>query len=417
MAAFGLPDSIPKWQAAVAREGLTGISIHGRTLDSASKFQLPEFLLLRIIYAKYSAKQLNAVKFGLEEWVKLAETKLNNFDDWTEYLHSFGDDLPKGRFFLARLFQGDTMTVKSEEVDDEVRFSPIVTRSKKSTTPNIPADSPLKSRSKETEPSLLPIGDLSLESRESSPEESISPSPRTPRWAEPPEACPSTACLDENTVNTALGNLLRAITYPFRDNVDFSLHRVPLKAVFSNPEHSTELWGTRILIEVKAPFRANKESQIRMQESAQMVAWLKQYPNTPSSGLRYRRIHIAQDKHEIFLIFAEFDPEYVEYLDGKTDPHSGDKKSFMTLHEVGPFSTTKRSDMNELGKIILALFLRAQDDRKEEQGRSGQQGQAKPQKAKKAGKGETDGYVAYYYYQETVTAPITTTRDPIGLVP
>lgn len=81
-----------------------------------------------------------------------------------------------------------------------------------------------------------------------------------------------------------------------------------------------------------------------------------------------RRFHVSQDRHEIWLIFAEYDEEYIKYIqDGSYNPDS--PLSFLKMHEFGPFDTLKRDDMAELGPILLALTLRADQDRREEEGK------------------------------------------------
>lgn len=78
------------------------------------------------------------------------------------------------------------------------------------------------------------------------------------------------------------------------------------------------------------------------------------------------RFHISQDRHQIWLSFAEYDDEYIRYIEhGSQDP--GCPRSFLTIHEFGPFNTLKESHMTESAVLLLALTLRADHDRKEEQ--------------------------------------------------
>ncbi|PYI26442.1 hypothetical protein BP00DRAFT_381902 [Aspergillus indologenus CBS 114.80] len=92
-----------------------------------------------------------------------------------------------------------------------------------------------------------------------------------------------------------------------------------------------------------------------MQESAQVVAWLMD--NTSETRERLG-IHISQDRHEIFLIFAQFDSDYIAYLENKLSDESA--LSFLTMHQYGPWNTESRSHMEELGPILLAITLYAQ---------------------------------------------------------
>lgn len=60
---------------------------------------------------------------------------------------------------------------------------------------------------------------------------------------------------------------------------------------------------------------------------------------------------ISQDRHEIFLVIAKYDKDYVKYLNtGKY--HDG---LFMTMHEFGPFKPEEEEHMRKLGAYLLAF--------------------------------------------------------------
>lgn len=88
---------------------------------------------------------------------------------------------------------------------------------------------------------------------------------------------------DEQTVNTALVVFLNALTIHFALSLDWTLHRKSFNAVFENAVFQArtdgylgDSYGTpSILIEVKPIGRSAKLELIQMQESAQMVAWIK----------------------------------------------------------------------------------------------------------------------------------------------
>ena len=78
-----------------------------------------------------------------------------------------------------------------------------------------------------------------------------------------------------------------------------------------------------------------------------------------------RRLLVSQDHNEIYLIFAEYDEVYVQYV---TDPNSPDpdilprpksKKppGFLRMYEFGPFETVNKTDMQAFARIILAYAL------------------------------------------------------------
>lgn len=72
-----------------------------------------------------------------------------------------------------------------------------------------------------------------------------------------------------------------------------------------------------------------------------------------------RRLHVSQDRHEIYIIFAEYRENYIKYLHDELGPT--DDPGFMTMHQIGPWNTENRTDMESVGKILLAIALRAED--------------------------------------------------------
>lgn len=88
---------------------------------------------------------------------------------------------------------------------------------------------------------------------------------------------------DEQIVNTALVVFPNALTIHFSLSLDWTLHRKSFNAVFEDAEfqartdgYLSDSYGTpSVLLEVK-PFRRTKKLDlIQIQESAQMVAWIK----------------------------------------------------------------------------------------------------------------------------------------------
>lgn len=70
-----------------------------------------------------------------------------------------------------------------------------------------------------------------------------------------------------------------------------------------------------------------------------------------------RRLLVSQDSVEIYLAVAEFDSTYRNYLyhenqDGSTE------RSFMTMYQYGPWKTSSKEHMEQLGKLLLAFTLR-----------------------------------------------------------
>lgn len=62
---------------------------------------------------------------------------------------------------------------------------------------------------------------------------------------------------------------------------------------------------------------------------------------------------ICQDRHEIYVIIATYGWEYLKYIKDGTEPDDG--RSFLTMHEFGPFLPTYKGNMERLGSVVVAL--------------------------------------------------------------
>jgi hypothetical protein len=72
------------------------------------------------------------------------------------------------------------------------------------------------------------------------------------------------------------------------------------------------------------------------------------------------RLHVSQDRHQIFITFAEYDGSYIQYLNNTLRPNS--PRPFLKMYEFGPWNTMNRGDMENVGSILLAIALRAYSD-------------------------------------------------------
>lgn len=71
---------------------------------------------------------------------------------------------------------------------------------------------------------------------------------------------------------------------------------------------------------------------------------------------------MSQDREEVFLTFATFDKDYVEYVSGNLNAEVGSSREskpgpFLRMNEFGPFITTNKSHMKCLGYYVLAFTL------------------------------------------------------------
>lgn len=72
------------------------------------------------------------------------------------------------------------------------------------------------------------------------------------------------------------------------------------------------------------------------------------------------RIHLSQDRDEIFITVAEYDSDYIAYLTKKSADQS--PPSLLTMHQLGPWNVRSQSDMSQLGPILLAITLYADQE-------------------------------------------------------
>ena len=73
-----------------------------------------------------------------------------------------------------------------------------------------------------------------------------------------------------------------------------------------------------------------------------------------TDGIQFSRLLVAQDRQEIWLVFAEYSAEYASYLHNPSVYTEG--AAFLTMQEVGPFAITRRNDMKKVSEIMLAFF-------------------------------------------------------------
>ncbi|KAF2965604.1 hypothetical protein GQX73_g7965 [Xylaria multiplex] len=181
------------------------------------------------------------------------------------------------------------------------------------------------------------------------------------------------AIQDEQIVNTALIEYLNALAIHCTElEANWTLHRLPLIA---RDHTGTKTYEARVdgylksrqdeqplaIMEVKPFTRKTKKAAIRMQESAQMASWINQYRPLNMSQLRatgekIRRLLISQDRHLIYLNFADFDASYVDYICDKQGININEV-SFLRMNEYGPFDVGNQSAMSMLGELVLGYAL------------------------------------------------------------
>ncbi|CAI7564972.1 unnamed protein product [Penicillium glandicola] len=366
-----LPRTAKEWHSKMASRNMEKKTIHGTDIASASKIDLDQFLLLRVLWKPYENPAEIHKTLDIQSAKVRAAEMLRGYKSWSTYCNSFErkGGLPEGTFAIARHYQLEVVKTK-DYADPRIFHTPIANRTRnKQAAKGDHLVTPTKTK-----------GDLSaLSIKSESSDDSLDyEDPETPfqRTSPMPQELanilyPPTK--DEQIVNTALIVFLNALTIHFSLSLDWTLHRKSFTAAFKGTEFQARTDGylgdsygsPSVLVEVKPVTRDKKLDLIQMQESAQMVAWIK-CDDEKAQKHRKTRIHVSQDRHQVFVTVAKYDEEYLEYLNNPNQSSDNDdeKLSFLTMHQFGPWNTLDRSHIRDLGPILLAISLQADADSK-----------------------------------------------------
>lgn len=281
-----IPRSAEEWQLQADLLGLGNRTIHDTQLKSASRAEIDQFLLLRVLWNTHSAPEFLKY-FDLAQWLPDAKASLENLSSWGKYCSSFTTQIPEGSFALARHYQLQaSRTVQDDFGGGGVLFTPKVhnTRSRQQ-APQIPVPQPDFTKTPPSKPdSEFETPNFDNASDSISPMSSpLLPSALSP-WSPitPDEEFMYPPTKDEQIVNTALLAFLDSLALHFNLSVSWSLHRMALTAEFTDVKFQARTDGyladrsgdIKAIIEVKPVLRQRKEAQIRIQESHQIVASL-----------------------------------------------------------------------------------------------------------------------------------------------
>lgn len=287
-----------QWKKLAEKEKVTNLSIHNEQVPSGSKFELRHYLLLRVLWKRLNPRtrkkgsRFHPEEFGLDTWIEYAKDKLKDYHWWNVYCESLERGEPaEGNFFVPGLFQKEAAAVDDDDTgNDIVFFIPENTRAKKerrrlnkakkSAMTSTPNNSPVQLPPYENHGEQDDMEEYVSESSSFKPSSSFSESSSGSQeiWN---QMYPRSE--GEGTVNAALVSFLKAITAHFNLSSDWTMHQKPLKAKFANTQYEARSDGylkgiyendVRGLIEAKPFFRGRDLLDIRIQESAQNVAWL-----------------------------------------------------------------------------------------------------------------------------------------------
>lgn len=290
-----LPKNISEWQEQAAKMGLTGQTIHGAKPGSASKFEYDDFLLLQVIWVEHKIEYLNKLLPGMTEHIEKANQMLKRYKSWGAYCRGFdGGNINEGTFAVARHYQLEVCNT-DDSAEPDALVTPIARRTRGQLHEDMAAmniGTPTRSSGVADSMEAQELG-LVMDDDDSLLD--YTPSPFRPMTPVPKEMAsvlypPS---LDEQIVNCALVIFLNALTIHLDINSTWTLHRKAFKAVFDGASFEARVDGylkhcgnPRVIIEVKPASRSSKEFSIQVQESAQVVAWIKSDANKGHHGKR-----------------------------------------------------------------------------------------------------------------------------------
>ncbi|KAH7306016.1 hypothetical protein B0I35DRAFT_443701 [Stachybotrys elegans] len=378
MGDYELPRSPADWTIAATELALKNQTIHTATLDmdSGSEIKLSQYLLLRVLWdePKVASLLIDECKVNggpvHKQMLNKAQLLLDQIASWKTYLEDSTSG-SEGTFALVRYYQNLSMKPPKDKPDNsgvlnKVAFSP--------TSPAVARAQPPSSQPTTPPAQTSGVDDLPRELQGlflGSPWSNVSTS--YPIGGK--KAINYTAIEDEQIVNTALLLFLNALTLHFPNEVkgEWTLRRHPLRMKSnSNPKVyearvdgflrlNNEEREPAAIVEVKPFLRERTDAisrDIRMQEAAQMAAWVSEFPPVMAStkanaNNTHRRLLVSQDHEEIYLNVATFDNQYVSYVQG----HITTTTSFLRIQQYGPFNVGKTKDMKYLGRLLLAVTL------------------------------------------------------------
>ncbi|OJD21249.1 hypothetical protein ACJ73_07409 [Blastomyces percursus] len=379
-----LPATRKEWHQLARMRGVESIPIHQiRKLESASKIKEEQFLALRVLWTTNQASEIDLekeynIKYRAED---AKDPKWNKH--WMSYIKEVTKGLngsaDLGTFDMLYDFQREISNLQPGPQETKKIFFGAITRARSrhmEPNPIFPPSTPTRAPKAYTSASdVLGDGMVSLNIGDETPfktpksdggksiVESVSP-------VTTEEAKLLPLVKDEQIVNTALILFLRGLCLRMSglEEARWSIERKAFHFGQQEFPEKKSLYEARTdghfslitedtprslsILEVKA--QARKESKPWMQESAQMAAWIYDEPYAGNDSVQnFRRCMITQDRHEIYLIIATYDENYVAYLQEK--PLAKGADSFLQMHQIGPFTPTAEGHMERLGRIIVAL--------------------------------------------------------------
>ncbi|KAE8155033.1 hypothetical protein BDV25DRAFT_135371 [Aspergillus avenaceus] len=375
--------------------------------NSASKIGIPQYLALRAIWSFDAPTKFKAHECGIQA-VEKARGLLRKLPFWKEFLQTVSKHVPVDKVLPVNHAIGDFKLIwygqqliywgqSTKDNEGNLDFSPprAKPKTRAGVIPEGDDEDPFTQSPQHTRvgslmerfqefriDDCLPDKQIATPSRE----EWIEQEPETPADdidgdpdyvpeddldMEPETFDPVS---DENVVNSYFVNFANAVTISIKgmkahwtqerkafivcDKGKRKIYEARTDGHLSLPDGNHSL----AIIEVKPAFRATIP-RVMMQETAQMAAWINNEPDididTSPKDKRFRHLLFSQNRHEIFLIVAEYDAGYIDYIrdpDGRPE-----SRSFLMMKQFGPWRITNADDVMQIGSIILAVTLQLAD--------------------------------------------------------
>ncbi|PYH70372.1 uncharacterized protein BO88DRAFT_434568 [Aspergillus vadensis CBS 113365] len=182
-------------------------------------------------------------------------------------------------------------------------------------------------------------------------------------------------CSDETPVKSSLISLLQALSLlPTTTASEWRSTRLRLRGTFgshnlrsgeSPPQfvaitdgqlQDKQTGKIKSVTKCKRYLRDMMDKAVDMEEAAEVVAWVSQYPDTDRSINTHHRVLVSKDECEIWITFAGYDNSWADYLDGRGG--SGTRQpSLMAMQRYGPYNIGNRRQVLQVSTILLAISL------------------------------------------------------------
>ncbi|KAF7594891.1 hypothetical protein BBP40_007925 [Aspergillus hancockii] len=388
-------DSPELWNYYANKHDVQALNIYQlERYDSASKIGDPQYLALRALWSIERRTQFNPHEWGIQD-VDKARQKLSGIPHWGNFIQKVAEKAPLdrilpispdlGSFTVVWYNQQQILWIQdTTDHEENVAFSPVTARLRPRfniaderdvflRTPSRPRISALTKEFMKTR-----LEETQEEESQGTPFTSYEPDTPADNLDDDPDydeqdIYPPVS--DEVVVNTYLVNFANTITISIEGvKAHWSAERKGYKVGRKQGGKFIKLYEARtdvhlflpndghskMIGEVKPVMRGDAR-RVRMQETAQMAAWIHaERDNVAGKTGSFRRFLLSQNRHEIYLICATYNDDYIDYL---TNPQRDSKcQSFLKMNEYGPWNIGNSADVEDIASIILAVTLQFGDE-------------------------------------------------------